>query len=227
VGIETTTYRLLQQIKPKDKTCLCLGYSDLLVDPALIGGEYTELEDADKIRSWHNWPHPVYDTTEVLTSELGFRKVDYVDIVQARGPERIVDLNYPADWSEKYDVVIDGGTAEHCFNIGQVFANILSAVRPDGGVVVHVNPLNMMNHGFWNISPTAYADFYRDNGFEMLGGCGVTGPVSGRQVVPYDKTHLYGRFQFEQPVEVTNIMAFRRTTKVDGPVIWPMQSKYR
>jgi hypothetical protein len=36
VGIETTTYRLLQQIEPKDKTCLCLGYSDLLVDPALI-----------------------------------------------------------------------------------------------------------------------------------------------------------------------------------------------
>lgn len=72
MGIETTTYRLLQQIEPKDKTCLCLGYSDLLVDPALIEGEYTELEDADKIRSWHNWPHPVYDTTEVLTGELGF-----------------------------------------------------------------------------------------------------------------------------------------------------------
>jgi hypothetical protein len=72
-----------------------------------------------------------------------------------------VDLNYPEDWPEKYDVVIDGGTAEHCFNVGQVFANILSAVRPDGGIVVHVNPLNMMNHGFWNISPTAYADFYR------------------------------------------------------------------
>ncbi|NBT52087.1 MAG: hypothetical protein EBT12_11145, partial [Marivivens sp.] len=100
VGIETTTYRLLQQIEPEDKTCLCLGYSDLLVDPGLIEGEYTELEDADKIRSWHNWPHPVYDTTEVLTKELGFRKVDYVDIVQARGPERIVDLNYPEDWPE-------------------------------------------------------------------------------------------------------------------------------
>jgi 2-polyprenyl-3-methyl-5-hydroxy-6-metoxy-1,4-benzoquinol methylase len=118
-----------------------------------------------------------------------------------------VDLNYPEDWPEKYDVVIDGGTAEHCFNVGQVFANILSAVRPDGGIVVHVNPLNMMNHGFWNISPTAYADF--------------------RQVVEYTKNHLYGRFQFEQPVEVTNIMAFRRMTKVDGPVVWPMQSKYR
>ncbi len=227
MGIETTTYKILQGLETQDKTCLCLGYSDLLVMPDLIGGEYKELPDADKIRAWHNWPHPVYDTTEVLVGELGFKKVDYVDIVQARGPERIVDLNYPEEWDEQYDIIIDGGTAEHCFNIGQVFANILSATRPDGGVVIHVNPLNMMNHGFWNISPTAYADFYKDNGFDMISGCGVTGPISDRSVVQYKKEHLYGRFQFEQPIEVTNIMAFERMTKHTGPVIWPMQSKYR
>lgn len=228
MGIETTTYNLLQQIETEGKTCLCLGYSDLLVDPELIKGKYTERMDADKIRAWHHWPHPVYDTTEVLINELLFKKVDYVDIVQVRGPERIVDLNYPEDWhGEKYDVVIDGGTSEHCFNIGQVFKNILAAVQPDGGIVIHINPLNMMNHGFWNICPTAYVDFYGDNGFEMLSGCGVAGPVSERQVIKYTKEHLYGRFQFGNPVEVTNIMAFQRRTTKDGPIVWPMQSKYR
>jgi hypothetical protein len=227
VGLETTTYRLLKELDTDGKTCLCLGYPDLLVLPEEISGTYDELADAERIRQWHRWPHPVYDTSEVLTKELGFKEIDYADIVQTRGPERIVDLNYPTDWGKEYDIIIDGGTAEHCFNIGQVFSNIVAAVRPNGGIVIHINPLNMLNHGFWNINPTAYHDFYKDNGFEMISASGVGGPLDDRTVVSYNDAHLRRRFDFEQTVEITNIIALRCTGKKNSRIIWPMQSKYR
>jgi hypothetical protein len=29
---------------------------------------------------------------------------------------------------------------------------------------MHVNPCTMVNHGFYNLNPTAYKDFYKQNG---------------------------------------------------------------
>ncbi len=44
-----------------------------------------------------------------------------VDLVASRGGERILDLNGPleADLVGGFDVVLDAGTMEHCFNVGQ------------------------------------------------------------------------------------------------------------
>ena len=48
MGLETTTYRLLKELDTEGKTCLCLGYPDLLVLPEEISGTYDELADAKK-----------------------------------------------------------------------------------------------------------------------------------------------------------------------------------
>jgi hypothetical protein len=37
-----------------------------------------------------------------------------------------------------------------------------------GGVVLHVAPMTMMNHGFWNVCPTALVDFAAANGGTIL-----------------------------------------------------------
>lgn len=86
------------------------------------------------------------------------------------GTERLGDLNYPvleASEHGKYQLVIDPGTIEHVFNIGQALVTALQAMAV-GGVAFHVNPLGMPNHGYWNISPLAFHDFYTSNGCEIL-----------------------------------------------------------
>ena len=36
-----------------------------------------------------------------------------------------------------------------------------------GGHIIHLNPLFVINHGFYNLSPTFYKDFYDDNGHKL------------------------------------------------------------
>jgi hypothetical protein len=67
----------------------------------------------------------------------------------------------------QYDYVLDVGTLEHCFNIAQALVNMASLAKV-GGFIFHENPFNWGNHGFYNLSPTLFHDFYTDNGFELV-----------------------------------------------------------
>jgi len=49
-------------------------------------------------------------------------------------------------------VVLDAGTMEHCFNVGQTIRNIVDMTKV-GGFVIHLNPMTMINHGFFNYHP--------------------------------------------------------------------------
>ncbi|MFH1139483.1 MAG: hypothetical protein V1816_25655 [Pseudomonadota bacterium] len=53
---------------------------------------------------------------------------------------------------------------EHVFDIRMVFENILAMLKT-GGLVFHLSPLNLINHGFYNFSPTLFHYVYRANGF--------------------------------------------------------------
>src|SRR3546814_19736456 len=79
--------------------------------------------DAAQIWRWHGLQgatDPLYDSLAVL-DRLGL-DVTVIDIVAARGNERIVDLNEPLpdDLRNRFDIVIDTGTCEHCFNVGKI-----------------------------------------------------------------------------------------------------------
>lgn len=105
---------------------LALSYPDLLVgkDDIIrlfgpnIANQMKVRSDTDKIIEWHGERVgsvlcEIYDTN-VLFKLLGLES-DYIDIVEARGIERIVDLNdpLPEDLSEQYDLILDTGTLEH------------------------------------------------------------------------------------------------------------------
>ena len=53
------------------------------------------------------------------------------------------------------------------FNIGEAIKNIAVATKK-GGLVWHGSPLLFFNHGFYNLNPTFFVDFYSQNGFEIL-----------------------------------------------------------
>ena len=126
----------------------------------------------------------------------------------------------PEELVGRYRLVLDLGTLEHCFNIGQGMMNAAQAVVP-GGYVVHTNPMSMFNHGFYNLNPTFYYDFYTQNGFEILFLSALQntpGNCDFREVPPVAR--------FGSTLENAALVVVARR-KLDQPIVWPVQSKYR
>jgi hypothetical protein len=183
MAIEATYFSLVMQVLnrlsavPRPINGLFLSYPDLLLSRNDLLS-YFKAEDVDRfpmradsedIWRWHGLSDksdPVVDSVSLFSS-LGIRPT-IIDIVAARGVEQIVDLNFPLDekFIAKFDLVVDTGTCEHCFNVGQAFVNACSAVKKDG-YIIHAAPLSRTNHGFWNFCPTVYPDFFGDNGFAL------------------------------------------------------------
>lgn len=225
----------IQRSRPEGATrrlsALAVAYPDLLVSKpeleALFGADLVAQvkprEDADRIRQWHglkNWDGPIYDTLSLL--DLLGVDVTVTDVAVLRGMEVIVDLNkpLPAELQAKFDIVIDTGTCEHCFNVGMAFRNVCEAVAVDGHLV-HAAPMTRMNHGFWNFCPTVYPDYLGDNGFKIHYLSGVTGNIiEGQKEVPIDQ---FARFD-PAPNAAIYLLAKRLERK---PPVWPVQRKYR
>ena len=69
----------------------------------------------------------------------------------------------PASTHNSFDLIFDGGTLEHVFDVRTALRTICSMAKV-GGRVVHVSPLsNCVDHGFYCFSPTLFADFYSAN----------------------------------------------------------------
>ena len=151
--------------------------------------------------------------TEEFFEKMGAKSVRYIDIDDFYGKEDIVDLNHPQALGE-YDLIIDPGTLEHCFNVGQAWKNIIEAVRLNG-YIYHNNPVSMINHGFWNFSPTVYHDVYTQNGFE----CSFVLQQNGD---PFSIDEVTKRLKVE-PESQSQVLAKRTTMQ---QFKYPIQDKY-
>lgn len=207
---------------------LSLGYPDVLASRAHLARLYPPevLErvryrtDAESILRWHGTGEREMIDTPSLFEALGYA-LDVVDIVEARGGEIIADLNepFPESMLAGYAAVIDAGTLEHCFNIGQAARNAAGAVAP-GGFVMHGNPLNIYNHGFYNLNPTWYSDFYAANGFTVEQLDIVADVLRTPRLATPPPTA-----RFNGAPENSTLLVVARRTRVQ-PITWPIQTKY-
>lgn len=208
----------------------CLGYPDCMVTGEQVDdilgqgtqGRLTYRDDSEQIIAWHKSATLLnrVPTAESLMEQLGFKMAVY-DINQSRGPEIFLDLNQPIGPSliNSVDVVFDGGTLEHCFNVGQAVSNILALAKV-GGFIVHDNPAQMLNHGFYNFSPTFYYDFYIQNGHKFPTEMFL---VSGDPLArTFKKVHHMKRLKIEG--EGTLIVSVQKCH--NRAPEWPTQSKY-
>jgi SAM-dependent methyltransferase len=228
--LTATIRRLRKAVGDRRLDVLIFGYPDLLMPPqileSLVGADLLhdlpERADAAKVREWHRLAveMPIYDSM-VLFDRLGLA-VTVADVAALQGMERIVDLNdpLPDDLRRRFDLVIDPGTCEHCFNVGMAFRNVCEAVK-HGGFLVHLAPLTSINHGFWNFSPTIYPDYFEANGFSLLHLAGHVLTADGRfaafTVEPFNR--------FKAPMNGLLYVVAERTG--DQPPVWPVQRKYR
>ena len=226
---------VLRQLLPRGGggKIMSLGYPDILANETSIGQLFGSdiLEnlkihpDSEKIIRWHGAQKVTDKIVEAHSffAALGY-ELEVVDIAAARGDEIIVDLNEPCpeQLHQKYRLVIDGGTCEHCFNIAQAMKNLAMMVE-EGGHVMQGNPLNYPNHGFYNLSPTFYYDFYLNNGFEILFFRVVNDPVHNPKLF---KVPAYDRSGFDGiPEKSSNFVIAKRLQVQD--IVWPIQTKYK
>lgn len=222
----TQTAALANIIKPGMRLC-SFGYPDIIapIDHVikLVGGERNALweyrADSKEICKRHGLTYRLIPSAHSVFQLLGCW-LDVFDIVQERGCEIPLDLNYEIDEAlhETYDLVLDVGTLEHCFNIGQAAFNMANLLKV-GGVILHENPFNWGNHGLYGLNPTWYADFYGQNGFTLLDCQLIPRDGSASLTPPPTK-----RFVFH--AAEANIFAVARRDEI-RKLIYPVQTKYK
>jgi SAM-dependent methyltransferase len=81
---------------------------------------------------------------------FGYDRYRSIDLADSRADWHC-DLNHPIDIPERFDMITNFGTAEHIFDIAEVFRSMHALLRP-GGIQLHVMPAyGDVNHGFYNI----------------------------------------------------------------------------
>lgn len=97
-------------------------------------------------------------------------KFSSVEAVDPGFPDRCmdIDLNHEHDIGRRFDVIINNGTAEHVFNIGNVF-KFMHDHTALNGVMIHFMPFQgYVDHGMYNIQPTLYFDMAAENDYGYL-----------------------------------------------------------
>jgi SAM-dependent methyltransferase len=211
-----------------NSSVLFAGYPDMLVRPRDLRHHFGHTDFTLDPRQWLANAQGREGMTPVLAEPvlraLGYEHFDFVDIQQEPGlhrpPTLRSDLNYP--WvafpgQYEFDLVVDHGTIEHCFNVAQAVLNLASVVRNGGQILLNL-PLNVHNHGYYNFSPIFFLDFFgHSNGFEieLFSGCGADGETLWFH--PLDEFHC--------AVEEAYITCLARRTEI-RPITFPAQLRY-
>lgn len=132
------------------------------------------------------------------------------------------DLNGPIDLGEQFDLVINHGTAEHVFNIAQVFRTIHDHCI-DGGLMIHESPcIGWLDHGFFNMNPTLFYDLAATNCYELVGMWILS--IDGNWVMRVeDRDHLRGE-KIPTDANLNLYVVYRKLG--DRPFRIPIQGYY-
>jgi SAM-dependent methyltransferase len=114
------------------------------------------------------------DPTELYCEEffslLGSKEIIAVDVSAFEGAQFIHDMNLPIPdaLDSAFDVVLDGGTLEHIFDLPMALRNAARMVRPNGRFISVTEANNFCGHGFYQFSPELFYRFFcPDNGYVM------------------------------------------------------------
>ena len=104
-----------------------------------------------------------------LFKVLGATNIDVIDASDYEGANIICDFNYPLTKeleSSRYNLLFDGGSLEHIYNVPVALRNCMRLISP-GGMYMGIFPCDgWAGHGFYQFSPEFfYRSFCEENGF--------------------------------------------------------------
>lgn len=134
------------------------------------------------------------------------------------------DLNEVLDLPKSFDTVINNGTAEHVFNIAQVFSTIHFRCKT-GGIMIHDCPFTgWTDHGFYNLNPTLFWDLSAANHYEILRmAIGDIGAKTLQNIESREHVHELAKNK-RLPENSELFVVLRKTT--DAPFQIPVQGIY-
>lgn len=199
------------------------------IAPRELLGHY---ETQTQIPSWRGTRRERNTSDRAFFSLLGIDDCIALDCNDFEHAEIVFDLNNPLEdqLHSRADILVDGGTLEHVFDVRQALANVSLMLRP-GGRVIHMSPANnFANHGFYQFSPTLYADYYRANRFENVRVFVIEDRVRRGESVVWD---IFELDTLHQPLMMTSASSRRMLTlciaekgKASTIGIPPIQSLY-
>jgi SAM-dependent methyltransferase len=104
---------------------------------------------------------------QVFLDAQEVKSLDYSDYERC---DIMADMNKPIghEYHERFDVVIDGGSLEHIFNVPVALANEMSMVKRGGSLFLFTKANNQMGHGFYQFGPDLFFRVFDPaNGFVL------------------------------------------------------------
>lgn len=129
---------------------------------------------------------------ETLMAKLGFGQMETMDFSNYEGADVLHDLNKrPAKKLEnKFDLIFDGGTVEHVFNVPMALEGLFRMLKP-GGRLVSANGLNgWYGHGMYQFNPELVWTFWKR-------ACNCN--VIDCRAVPVEPEDGFGQVEFQDP----------------------------
>lgn len=160
---------------------------------------------------------------------IGISSKDYFDVDKFNfdKPRLLHDLEkpFPKKFKNYFKLIIDSGTLEHIFDIKAVMKNIVYISRI-GGYVLHITPTNnFLNHGFFQINPTFFSDFYTANGFKVIESYLVEFRPKGYRFHRYN--HKKFKTFFVNPYSrLCSVFLVQKTKNIDK-IVSPTQYTYQ
>ncbi len=166
--------------------------------------------------------------TEALLTTLGYPRIEALDFTDKEGAEHVHDLNLPCPdhLRGQFDVVIDGGTTEHIFHIGQALDTCHHLLSPGGVFLSYVSADGWFGHGFFQTGPDVpWRYWHHARGYEMLEVSIVARTVPDALVAIPDPTGQPrgGERALSGP---HMILCAARKPMIDPPYALPIQSHY-
>ena len=110
-----------------------------------------------------------YITDLALFLSIGFNNIDSIDYSDFEQCTITHDLNkdVPVRLYNKYDLIFDGGTSEHIFNLPKVLENYNKMLKVGGRIIHFLPSTNCVEHGLYMFSPTLFWSYYSVNNWEI------------------------------------------------------------
>jgi hypothetical protein len=109
---------------------------------------------------------------ETYLKTIGWPALKSLDFSAIENAEYIHDLSLPVEDNLKgqFDIIYDGGTTEHVFDIGQCFRNVDAMLKEDGIFVSCVGTDGWFGHGFYQVGPDIPWRYWAASlGYDVLG----------------------------------------------------------